>query len=193
MNRTTNNPGNLDDADDNPRLDGNLDVALDPRLEALLNEALSPRQVPGGIPAGLADRIVAATLPQLGKREGVLARIGPTFHSQLRVLALAACVVVAVSAGLWLQQGGNEVVSPASSGTGVGNGAAAAPTAASITRDLEPIARPRSTDVDYEIAMLSARVDQAVRPASWDAGAQTADLIAVDVGAIGDADEAQIF
>lgn len=203
MNRNApNNPSDFDPADEAlagaPETVEAFEAAADPRLEALLHEALSPRAVPGGLPVGLADRIVAASLPELQARRGVLARIGPGLRSQVRVLALAACVVVAVSAGLWIQQGG--------SGTGTGSDSphadpraktavrpAAAPTAASIKHDLEPIVRPQSTDVDYEIAMLSARVDQAM-PRVFDRGTLVADQIAIDMGSISDdEEEAQIF
>lgn len=87
----------------------------DARLEALLDAALSPRALDRGLPPGLNDRILAATLPELARlqtRRGVLARITP----QLRVLALAACVVVAVSAAMWVQNAGLPSTSPHAAG-----------------------------------------------------------------------------
>jgi hypothetical protein len=72
----------------------------DPRLDALLDEALSPESVEGGLPAGLSDRIFAATSASLAPsrtRSGVLARIGfPTLS------AIAAAILLLVGGAVWL-------------------------------------------------------------------------------------------
>ena len=80
---------------------------LDPQIEALLDEALSAESVPGGIPRGLAERIVEKTRDSLpgahagvemtGRRPGVIARIGPA-----RIRAMAAAIVLAASVGVVL-------------------------------------------------------------------------------------------
>ncbi len=46
---------------------------LDPELESQLDVVLSPDQVPGGVPADLEAKILAQTLPMLGRRRGVIA------------------------------------------------------------------------------------------------------------------------
>lgn len=46
---------------------------IDPVLEAALDRMLAPQAVEGGIPADLENRILAQTLPLLGRRQGVIA------------------------------------------------------------------------------------------------------------------------
>lgn len=73
----------------------------DPRLNGLLRDALSPESIPGGVPADLADRIVAATGDKLVPgRPSVIARIGLR-----RLGAVAAAVFVAVSVGILITAG----------------------------------------------------------------------------------------
>ncbi len=50
-----------------------VDHRLDPELEAQLDVVLSPERLPGGVPADLEQKILAKTLPLLGRRRGVIA------------------------------------------------------------------------------------------------------------------------
>ncbi|MEX2213688.1 MAG: hypothetical protein WD768_06150, partial [Phycisphaeraceae bacterium] len=54
--------------------EGRAGIDTDPWLDALLDDALSSDRI--GVPAGLTDRIVAATAHQLPGRRGVLAYLG---------------------------------------------------------------------------------------------------------------------
>lgn len=65
----------------------------DQALQAMLSQALAPTAADAA-PAGLAERIVAATAPRLGRRS-VIGRI----EVAAAWLAAAACVVVAVGLG----------------------------------------------------------------------------------------------
>ena len=67
----------------------------DPKLDALLDEALAPDALPGGIPAGLTDRIIARTGPIIARKQSVIARIG-----LLRIASMAALVLVGVTVAL---------------------------------------------------------------------------------------------
>ncbi len=67
----------------------------DPNLDALLDEALSPDAIPGGIPAGLTDRILARTVPIIARKQSVIARIGV-----LRIASMAAMLLVGVTVAL---------------------------------------------------------------------------------------------
>lgn len=107
MNEMSTPRHNLNEAD---RRDG---WAADERLESLLDEALDARSVPGGVPGSLTMAILARTAAKLPSPAGsggssgsddenrhaspVLARIGVRGWS-----ALAACVVLAVGAGVWM-------------------------------------------------------------------------------------------
>jgi hypothetical protein len=89
---------------------------LDPQLETLLDEALSAESVPGGVPTDLVQQIMGKTSASLAtpgidkpepdillttaarsEHQGVIAWIGPA-----RIRALAAAIVLAASAGVFL-------------------------------------------------------------------------------------------
>ena len=73
-------------------------AGTDPWLDSLLDEALRPDTVDDSIPAGLCDRVFEATRHRLApSRRSVLARIGPS-----RLSAIAAAIVLATGAGVWL-------------------------------------------------------------------------------------------
>ncbi len=114
-------------------LDDSAPAALgagDPRLDSLLDEALSHRTLPGGLPAGLNQRILAASLPLLPQTvsarpalkltgttaqetypQGVIAKLNLIWW----VRSLAASIVVAATLGIVLTavsifQGAQETV-----------------------------------------------------------------------------------
>ena len=79
----------------------------DPKLDALLDEALSPDALPGGLPVGLTDRIVARTAPIIVRRQSVIARIGI-----LRIASMAAMLLAGVTVALIVFSQSNNPVTP---------------------------------------------------------------------------------
>jgi len=70
----------------------------DPWLDSLLDEALAPGARKDSIPEGMTDRIFEATRHRLAPpRRSVIARIGPSGWN-----AIAAAIVLATGAGIWL-------------------------------------------------------------------------------------------
>ena len=84
-----------------------LKLPADVQLDPLLDEALSAAAASGGIPDGLADRIVAATADRLpGRRRDVIGRIGPARLGT----AIAAAAAIAIGLTIWfsaMPSGGN--------------------------------------------------------------------------------------
>ena len=76
-------------------------VEEDSRFAALLDEALGPEDPPCAAPIDLADRIVSVTRQRL-PRPGVVGTIGPRTGALRWVASLAASVLLAVSAAIWI-------------------------------------------------------------------------------------------
>ena len=136
----------------------------DPQLEALLDEALSAESVPGGIPEGLAQRIIDKTADSLptadaatpaadagsaDRHPGIIARIGPA-----RVRALAAAVVAAASIGLVLVS--MLIVRDARH-------------KARVDTDIETLARyvPPADAMDEELALLDMQIQLALNDVAY--------------------------
>jgi hypothetical protein len=125
----------------------------DPALEALLDEALSVDSIPGGLPAGLSDRIFAATRAELAAgraRPTVLGRIGMPWP-----LAVAASVLLLVGGALWLGVQ-SDVGVPARSWM-AHNPSAISPTGPTMAFD----------EVDRELDLLSVQVEQFADNTHW--------------------------
>ncbi|MCC7191315.1 MAG: hypothetical protein IT444_00920 [Phycisphaeraceae bacterium] len=121
---------------------------IDAQLESLLDEVLAIETV--DVPAGLADRICAATQSAVEARgRGVLARIGPS-----RLMAVAAIILLITGAALWLR------LAPDNGKAASGDIEIARVKAA--LQDLTAYAGP-SEPVDHELAELAIRVDHAHR------------------------------
>lgn len=73
----------------------------DSRFNTLLEEAIGPRGALCEVPGDLADRIVAETCQKLS-RGGVVGSIGPAAIALRWSMALAASVLLALSASLWI-------------------------------------------------------------------------------------------
>lgn len=122
---------------------------LDAKLDALLDEALAPGAVDA--PAGLADRVFAATRGAVEARQGgVLARIGPA-----RLTALAAMILLIAGAAIWLR------FAPATAVETTPNSNAIARVRAEL-RHLSDYDGPHET-IDHDLAELAIRVDHAHR------------------------------
>ncbi|NQU76774.1 MAG: hypothetical protein HQ546_10730 [Planctomycetes bacterium] len=141
---------------------------FDPQLEALLDEALSAESVPGGVPTGLAERIIEKTgdslaTPHIDKpepdirfvaaatpeRRGVIARIGPA-----RIRALAAAIVLAASAGVLLMT------------TLIARDAREIVFVKSELRTLEQY-EPSADPLGEELAMLDMQIQLALSSPDW--------------------------
>lgn len=124
------------------------DHQFDPELDAMLDEALSPPQPP----AGLTDRLLTATRPQLGRRS-VVARIGPRLAGgrAWRGWSIAAMVLIVVGAGVWMSL--MRKVSGITLEDGLDEVAAA-----DVTRD---------TLIDHQLDLLALQVDLARADAVW--------------------------
>ncbi len=123
--------------------DAHEQFETDPKLDTLLDDALAPKSLPGGVPGDLADRIVSATADRvMGRHHGVLARIGPA-----RIRAVAAAVIFAASVGI--------IVTLASIAHDVSNMHSLNQRIAQL-----PQAPLAADDLDVEIAMLSAEIEQ---------------------------------
>jgi hypothetical protein len=90
------NPERRDPRDDGER-----------RLEALLDRWPEPE-----VPAGLAERVLAATAAERARGARGRARPGPGRRAASWALACAALLALAVAAGLW-REGGAEQAEPA--------------------------------------------------------------------------------
>ncbi|MEX0774147.1 MAG: hypothetical protein WD042_00390 [Phycisphaeraceae bacterium] len=77
----------------------------DPVFDALLDQALAPEVAPGGIPAGLADRILAMTTTAIERRRHSPRNLIIRLDSYRWTRALAASLLVAASAGVLLTAG----------------------------------------------------------------------------------------
>lgn len=118
---------------------------IDPQLESLLDQALAVSP-----PAGLADRIVAATESQLGAdAPAVLGRIGRT------MLAMAAAVAIALGAAAWLA-----VMQLQTDAGGTGPGVEMG--LAHLVLDTS-----QGADIDEQITLLTLQVDLAESDDWW--------------------------
>ena len=122
----------------------NSATPTDQELWALLDEALGPESIPGGPPAGLCERILAATADDLkANRPAVLARIsGSPLWRAAAAVALAALVGLGVFLNLDEPQ---------------------QPTLAALEADLAQLNefRFRTAPIDQEIALLAMQVELA--------------------------------
>jgi hypothetical protein len=78
------------------------DKLIDPQFERLLDEALDPQSVPGGVPAGLVDRVYGRTVRFLPSPAAwIVGRIGlqPALAT---AAAVAAVFVAALSIAVWI-------------------------------------------------------------------------------------------
>lgn len=157
---------NLNDAD---RRDG---WTPDERLESLLDEALDAGSVPGGVPDSLTQAILARTAAKLPSPAGsggshgsddenrhaspVLARIGVRGWS-----ALAACVALAVGAGVWMSNlpGNTQPVPPI---TPTDQAVALLSDEAALQREVTAVVEYEElTDtIDRELTLMAMHLDQ---------------------------------
>jgi hypothetical protein len=137
-------------------------------LDAALDDALGVGTLPGGVPEGLASRIVAATADKLPGRVrggGVIARIGPG-----RLGALAAAVLLTVGVALFYT-----LTTPPPTVTDQ---------AIVIQRELLAVTESQPDEtIDREIAWLSASVEDVQFASAWDGtdDAIDADLTEVEL------------
>ena len=134
---------------------GDAALSIDPDLEALLDDALAVQP-----PAGLADRIVAATQPRLSQsaRGAVVGRIGPA------AAALAAVLALALGAAMWIAA----LDGPA--GTGAPLGAVE-----SRLAELEALDAARDADIDQQLTLMALQVDLAERADWWASASEEMD------------------
>ncbi|MCE9589772.1 MAG: hypothetical protein K8S99_04540 [Planctomycetes bacterium] len=131
----------------------------DDSLEPLLDEALDASSLPGGVPAGLGDRVLAATAHRLDK-PGVLARIGPRGWS-----AVAACVAMALSLGIWV----NVPLNTATPGGGTPT-TLAHNDEATLKREINALAEYNgpSDAIDHDLTLLAMKFDRHDLPETTD-------------------------
>jgi len=126
----------------------------DPALDALLDRAVADATPAPS--ADLADRIYRETQPMLGRREPVLARIGPT-------LLRAAAAVAILAGGLWAVILTRTPVTP-------GDLAVAPPDVETIATEFAALDNPAdrgNTAIDQQLEVLALRLDLVVADNGW--------------------------
>jgi hypothetical protein len=149
-------------------------IPSDPRIDALLDEALSPDHLPGGMPAGLADRIVAATVAHLPRQSPARPQGWSLVFTASRLRWAGLAAAVAVVAGLIIANLPGSAPMPVQPGphdvaTNVDHLDRDLQLAANETGKLTDPVTPAIADVRQDIALIKDRLDGELASAveSW--------------------------